>query len=162
MFNKIYFQLGSNIGDRIENMNQSIEFISERIGDVLEKSSLYESTPWGVENQRNFLNQVIYVKSIHDPFAILDLALQIEKDMGRVRIEKWGERIIDIDILFYNDDIIESDKLCIPHQFISKRKFVLEPMNELASNFIHPKLNKTIKQLLSDCKDEEKVEIYES
>ena len=100
MLNKIFFQLGSNIGDRFRNMNQSIEFISERIGDVLSKSSIYESTPWGVENQRNFLNQVICVQSNHDSFTILDLALQIEKDMGRVRIEKWGERIIDIDILF--------------------------------------------------------------
>lgn len=162
MLNKIFFQLGSNIGDRFRNMNQSIEFISERIGDVLNKSSVYESTPWGVENQRNFLNQVICVQSNHDSFTILDLALQIEKDMGRVRIEKWGERIIDIDILFFNDAIIETDKLCVPHQFISKRKFVLEPLNELAPNFVHPKLNKTIAQLLNDCKDQEKVEIYES
>ena len=158
--NEVYLQLGSNIGDRLDNLDQSIKNISERIGNVLEKSSVYESTPWGVENQRNFLNQVIFVKSNFDPYTILDLVLQIEKDMGRIRIEKWGERIIDIDILFIDDLIIESENLCIPHEFIAKRKFVLQPMCEIARAFIHPKLNKTISQLLEECIDEEKVNVY--
>jgi len=158
--NEVYLQLGSNIGDRLDNLDQSIKIITERIGNVLEKSSVYESTPWGVENQRNFLNQVIFVKSNFDPYTILDLVLQIEKDMGRIRIEKWGERIIDIDILFIDDLIIESENLCIPHEFIAKRKFVLQPMCEIASAFIHPKLNKTISQLLEECIDDEKVNVY--
>ena len=158
--NEVYLQLGSNIGDRLDNLNQSIKIITERIGNVLEKSSVYESTPWGVENQRNFLNQVIFVKSNFDPYTILDLVLQIEKDMGRIRIEKWGERIIDIDILFIDDFIIESENLCIPHEFIAKRKFVLQPMCEIAAGFIHPKLNKTISKLLEECIDEEKVNVY--
>ena len=158
--NEVYLQLGSNIGDRLDNLNQSIKIITERIGNVLEKSSVYESAPWGVENQRNFLNQVIFVKSNFDPYTILDLVLQIEKDMGRIRIEKWGERIIDIDILFIDDLIIESENLCIPHEFIAKRKFVLQPMCEIAPGFIHPKLNKTISQLLEECIDDEKVNVY--
>ena len=158
--NEVYLQLGSNIGDRLDNLDQSIKIITERIGNVLEKSSVYESTPWGVENQRNFLNQVIFVKSNFDPYTILDLVLQIEKDMGRIRIEKWGERIIDIDILFIDDLIIESENLCIPHEFIAKRKFVLQPMCEIAPGFIHPKLNKTIIQLLEECIDDEKVNVY--
>lgn len=158
--NEVYLQLGSNIGDRLGNLDQSIKIITERIGNVLEKSSVYESTPWGVENQRNFLNQVIFVKSNFDPYTILDLVLQIEKDMGRIRIEKWGERIIDIDILFIDDLIIESENLCIPHEFIAKRKFVLQPMCEIAPGFIHPKLNKTISQLLEECIDDEKVNVY--
>ena len=158
--NEVYLQLGSNIGDRLDNLDQSIKIIIERIGNVLEKSSVYESTPWGVENQRNFLNQVIFVKSNFDPYTILDLVLQIEKDMGRIRIEKWGERIIDIDILFIDDLIIESENLCIPHEFIAKRKFVLQPMCEIAPGFIHPKLNKTISQLLEECIDDEKVNVY--
>lgn len=158
--NEVYLQLGSNIGDRLDNLDQSIKIITERIGNVLEKSSVYESTPWGVENQRNFLNQVIFVKSNFDPYTILDLVLQIEKDMGRIRIEKWGERIIDIDILFIDDLIIESENLCIPHEFIAKRKFVLQPMCEIAPVFIHPKLNKTISQLLEECIDDEKVNVY--
>lgn len=158
--NEVYLQLGSNIGDRLDNLDQSIKIITERIGNVLEKSSVYESTPWGVENQRNFLNQVIFVKSNFDPYTILDLVLQIEKDMGRIRIEKWGERIIDIDILFIDDLIIESENLCIPHEFVAKRKFVLQPMCEIAPGFIHPKLNKTISQLLEECIDDEKVNVY--
>ena len=158
--NEVYLQLGSNIGDRLDNLDQSIKIITERIGNVLEKSSVYESTPWGVENQRNFLNQVIFVKSNFDPYTILDLVLQIEKDMGRIRIEKWGERIIDIDILFFDDLIIESENLCIPHEFIAKRKFVLQPICEIAPAFIHPKLNKTIIQLLEECIDDEKVNVY--
>ena len=158
--NEVYLQLGSNIENRLDNLDQSIKIITERIGNVLEKSSVYESTPWGVENQRNFLNQVIFVKSNFDPYTILDLVLQIEKDMGRIRIEKWGERIIDIDILFIDDLIIESENLCIPHEFIAKRKFVLQPMCEIASAFIHPKLNKTISQLLEECIDDEKVNVY--
>ena len=158
--NEVYLQLGSNIGDRLGNLDQSIKIITERIGNVLEKSSVYESTPWGVENQRNFLNQVLFVKSNFDPYTILDLVLQIEKDMGRIRIEKWGERIIDIDILFIDDLIIESENLCIPHEFIAKRKFVLQPMCEIAPRFIHPKLNKTISQLLEECIDDEKVNVY--
>ena len=158
--NEVYLQLGSNIGDRLDNLDQSIKIITERIGNVLEKSSVYESTPWGVENQRNFLNQVIFVESNFDPYTILDLVLQIEKDMGRIRIEKWGERIIDIDILFIDDLIIESENLCIPHEFVAKRKFVLQPMCEIAPGFIHPKLNKTISQLLEECIDEEKVNVY--
>ncbi|MDC3104829.1 2-amino-4-hydroxy-6-hydroxymethyldihydropteridine diphosphokinase [bacterium] len=158
--NEVYLQLGSNIGDRLDNLDQSIKIITERIGNVLEKSSVYESTPWGVVNQRNFLNQVIFVKSNFDPYTILDLVLQIEKDMGRIRIEKWGERIIDIDILFIDDLIIESENLCIPHEFIAKRKFVLQPMCEIAPGFIHPKLNKTISQLLEECIDDKKVNVY--
>ena len=158
--NEVYLQLGSNIGDRLDNLDQSIKIITERIGNVLDKSSVYESTPWGVENQRNFLNQVIFVKSNFDPYTILDLVLQIEKDMGRIRIEKWGERIIDIDILFFDDLIIESENLCIPHEFIAKRKFVLQPICEIAPAFIHPKLNKTISQLLEECIDDEKVNVY--
>ena len=158
--NEVYLQLGSNIGDRLDNLDQSIKIITERIGNVLEKSSVYESTPWGVENQRNFLNQVIFVKSNFDPYTILDLVLQIEKDMGRIRIEKWGERIIDIDILFIDDLIIESENLCIPHEFIAKRKFVLQPICEIAPGFIHPRLNKTISKLLEECIDEEKVNVY--
>ena len=158
--NEVYLQLGSNIGDRLDNLDQSIKIITERIGNVLEKSSVYESTPWGVENQRNFLNQVIFVKSNFDTYTILDLVLQIEKDMGRIRIEKWGERIIDIDILFIGDLIIESENLCVPHEFIAKRKFVLQPMCEIAHSFIHPKLNKTISQLLEECIDDEKVNVY--
>ena len=101
--NKIFLQLGSNLGDRCENLLKATRLISEEIGSVISISNIYESTPWGVDNQRNFLNQVLCVQTKIDPFIILENALQIEKEMGRIRIEKWGERIIDIDILFIDE-----------------------------------------------------------
>ena len=158
--NEIFLQLGSNVGDRSNNLLQALTFISEKIGEVVKASKLYESSPWGVDNQRDFLNQVIYIRSKLDPFEVLNIALEIEKEMGRVRVEKWGERKIDIDILFFNDEIIETNSLCIPHQYICKRNFVLKPMCEIASEFIHPKFNKSIVQLLEECLDEDKVELY--
>ncbi|MDA9669035.1 2-amino-4-hydroxy-6-hydroxymethyldihydropteridine diphosphokinase, partial [bacterium] len=106
-------------------------------------------------------NQVVLLETVVKPFNLLDIILNIEKEMGRVRIEKWGERIIDIDILFYNNEIIESNSLCVPHPYISKRRFVLTPLKEIGENYIHPILQKTINELFLECLDEEKVSIYE-
>ena len=159
--NRVYIQIGSNLGDREGYLKQSRLMLVDEIGLIIKKSSVYESSPWGVENQGSFLNQVLLLETDVKPFDLLDTILIIEKKMGRVRIEKWGERIIDIDILFYNDEIIESNNLCIPHPYISKRRFVLSPLDEIAKNYIHPILHKTINKLLLECLDEEKVSIYE-
>jgi len=159
--NRVYIQLGSNLGDREGYLKQSQTMLIDEIGLIIKKSSIYESSPWGVENQGSFLNQVLLLETDVKPFDLLDIILNIEKEMGRVRIEKWGERIIDIDILFYNDEIIETNNLCIPHPYISKRRFVLSPLDEIAKNYIHPILHKTINKLLLECLDEEKVSIYE-
>ena len=91
---------------------------------------------------------------------VLKIMLEIETELGRVRVEKWGERLIDIDIIFFNDEIIETSDLCIPHKHMHERNFVLEPLNEIASAFIHPKYNKTVSELLKDSKDTERVEAY--
>lgn len=157
----VYLQLGSNLGDRLSVLNTAVSKISTQVGDLLLLSQIYQSSPWGVEGQGDFLNQVILIESSYSAKLILEIILNIEKELGRVRIEKWGERVIDIDILFYNDEIIEASDLCIPHKYISKRKFVLLPLNEIAPNFIHPKYDKTITQLLEECLDEESVMIYE-
>ena len=159
--NRVYIQLGSNLGDREGYLKQSQIMLIDEIGLIIKKSRIYESSPWGVENQGSFLNQVLLLETDVKPFDLLDIILNIEKEMGRVRIEKWGERIIDIDILFYNDEIIETNNLCIPHPYISKRRFVLSPLDEIAKNYIHPILHKTINKLLLECLDEEKVSIYE-
>ena len=159
--NRVYIQLGSNLGDREGYLKQSQVMLIDEIGLIIKKSSIYESSPWGVENQGSFLNQVLLLETDVKPFDLLDIILNIEKEMGRVRIEKWGERIIDIDILFYNDEIIETNNLCIPHPYISKRRFVLSPLDEIAKNYIHPILHKTINKLLLECLDEEKVSVYE-
>ena len=158
--NNAYLQLGSNIGDRKKFLEVAESFISKDLGVIKKKSKIYESSPWGVDNQRFFLNQVLLLKTNLDSSNLLISIESIEKKMGRVRVKKWGERIIDIDILFFNNEIIETPDLYIPHRYISKRRFVLEPLFEIASNLNHPKYNKTISQLLEECIDKEKVEIH--
>jgi len=158
--NTIFLQLGSNMGERNEYLQNAVTLIIEEIGIVQKKSKVYESVPWGVENQNNYLNQILQIRSEFSADEILVKVLRIEDKIGRIRNEKWGERIIDIDILFFNDLIVEKEGICIPHIHLHSRKFVLIPLNEIAPNFTHPKYNKTINELLSECKDIESVEEY--
>ena len=160
MNNKVYLQLGSNMGDRNAYLKNTIDFIAEEIGEIRKKSKIYESAPWGVENQNNYLNQALEITTDLSAEEVLEGVLKIEDKIGRVRNEKWGERIIDIDLLFFDDLIIEKEGICIPHIHLHNRKFVLIPLNEIVPNFIHPKYNKTIDELLKECKDTEKVETY--
>ena len=158
--NTVYIQLGSNIGERESFIAKSMEQIEENIGEIITESSIFETTPWENENQNNFLNSVIKIKTTFDAFKVLKKSQEIENNLGRVREEKWGKRTIDIDILFYNNEIINTTKLNIPHPLIQKRKFVLVPLSEIAPNYIHPILKKNISTLLSECKDNQKVLDY--
>ena len=159
--NTVYIQLGSNIGERESFIAKSMEQIEENIGEIITASSVFETIPWGNENQNNFLNSVIKIKTLFDSFKVLKKSQEIENNLGRERVEKWGERTIDLDILFYNNNIINTKELIIPHPFIQKRKFVLVPLSEIAPNYIHPILKKSISTLLSECKDNQKVLDYE-
>ena len=150
---KTFLLLGGNLGDREENLRNAVFKIANRIGEVLEMSSIYETAAWGVEDQPDFLNQVLLVDTILSPEELLFTCLEIEKDLGRVRKEHWGERIIDIDILFIEDKIINTQRLTVPHPEVQNRRFTLEPLCELAGNFDHPVLGKSIKQLLKSCED---------
>jgi len=158
--NKVYLQLGSNLGERAKVISDAVKKISESIGKVSTLSQVYESTPWRVDGQANYLNQMLEVKTIFSAQDILAAILKIEKDLGRVRIEKWGERLIDIDIIFFNNDIIETAELCIPHRHMHERNFVLVPLHEIAPNFFHPKYKKTVAQLYNESRDSEKVVEY--
>ena len=158
--NKVYLQLGSNLGERAKFISDAVKKISESIGKVSTLSQVYESTPWRVDGQANYLNQIIEVKTIFSAQDILASILKIEKDLGRVRIEKWGERLIDIDIIFFNNDIIETAELCIPHRHMHERNFVLVPLHEIAPDFLHPKYQKTVAQLYNQSRDSEKVVEY--
>ena len=158
--NTVFLQLGSNMDDRNAHLKNTNKLIAEEIGAIQKKSKIYESVPWGVENQNNYLNQVLEIKSEFSAEEVLERVLQIEDNIGRIRNEKWGERIIDIDILLFNDLIVEKEGICIPHIHLHNRKFVLIPLNEIAPSFTHPKYNKTIRELLSECKDIESVEKY--
>jgi len=158
--NKVFFQLGSNLGNREQLLTEAISLISEEIGEVIISSPIYESSPWRVDGQDNYLNQVIQIKTKFSSTETLTKALDIEARLGRLRVEKWGERLIDIDIIFFNDEIIETSDLCIPHKHMHERNFVLVPLNDIAPLFIHSKYNKTVSQLLNESKDTEKVERY--
>jgi 2-amino-4-hydroxy-6-hydroxymethyldihydropteridine diphosphokinase len=135
--------------------------VEDDIGKIITASSIFETTAWGNENQNNFLNSVIEIKTPFDAFTILQKSQEIENNLGRERSDKWGERTIDIDILFYNNKIINTKELTIPHPLIQKRKFVLVPLSEIAPSYKHPILRKNISTLLSECKDTQKVLDYE-
>ncbi|PZR33762.1 MAG: 2-amino-4-hydroxy-6-hydroxymethyldihydropteridine diphosphokinase, partial [Azospira oryzae] len=120
---------------------------------LLKESSLYQTSAWGKTDQPDFLNQVIEISYEGDPFLLLKSLLDIESKMGRVRIEKWGTRIIDIDILFYGNTIVNGSDLRVPHPQIPYRRFTLIPLVEIAPDFIHPVLHQSNTQLLHECTD---------
>ncbi|MEQ8424593.1 MAG: 2-amino-4-hydroxy-6-hydroxymethyldihydropteridine diphosphokinase [Cyclobacteriaceae bacterium] len=148
-----YLLLGTNLGDRKNNIAIARGHIAEKIGTIQKSSKIYETAAWGKEDQPDFLNQVIMLKTHLDPHTLLEALLWIEEALGRRRKIKWGERIIDLDILFYENEIIEDEKITIPHAGIPNRRFTLLPMQEIAPQLLHPVLNKTIEQLLAECPD---------
>lgn len=158
--NVLYLQLGSNLGSREQFILDAVDAISSFIGKITSRSKIYESAPWRVDGQENYLNQIIEVKTSLSAAETLFVAQKIENDLGRVRKEKWGERLIDIDIIFFNSEIIETADLCIPHKHMHERNFVLTPLNEIAPDIIHPKYNKTVSELFDESRDIEKVVEY--
>lgn len=158
--NIVFLQLGSNLGDRELLLQAAIISIEEIVGEVVKKSKVYESTPWRVEGQENYLNQILKVKTKLQADNVLVSILEIEKNLGSLKLEKWGERLIDIDIIFYNDAIIETAELCVPHKHMHERMFVLTPLHDIAPEVVHPKYNKTVDELLQICTDTEVVKEY--
>ncbi|WP_020527449.1 2-amino-4-hydroxy-6-hydroxymethyldihydropteridine diphosphokinase [Flexithrix dorotheae] len=149
----VYILLGTNLGNREENLDQAMLKIKETIGQVLQKSSVYETAAWGIEEQPAFYNQVLKVNTNLPPEVLLQKLLEIEVKMGRIRIKKWFTRLIDIDILYYDQNLLESPDLTIPHKEIQNRKFTLIPLVEIAPDYIHPGYLKTNKELLNLCED---------
>ena len=158
--NIVFLQLGSNLGDRELLLREALVLINKKVGLVIDISKIYESTAWGVEKQTDYLNQIIKVETKLLASEVLSAILIIEEKLGRVRVKKWGERLIDIDILFYNNEIINTPSLCVPHKYMHKRMFVLVPLNEIAAEKIHPIYNKTIEFLMQECRDTELVKEY--
>ena len=158
--NIVFLQLGSNLGDRKLLLQDAIVAIEEKVGGVVKKSKVYESVPWRVEGQKDYLNQILKVKTELQADTVLSIILDIEKHLGRLRLEKWGERLIDIDIIFYNDSIIETAELCVPHKHMHERMFVLIPLHNIAADMVHPKYNKTVEELLKQCTDTQLVKEY--
>jgi 2-amino-4-hydroxy-6-hydroxymethyldihydropteridine diphosphokinase len=151
--NLAYLLIGGNLGDRIQNLTIARSHVEKEIGNIIKSSSIYETASWGIMAQPDFLNQVILVETKFSPEKIMELVLYIENNMGRVRTHKNASRVIDIDILFFNDAIINHEGLIIPHPEIRNRKFALIPMNEIAPRYIHPVFKIRIKNLLSTSAD---------
>ncbi|MES2829980.1 MAG: 2-amino-4-hydroxy-6-hydroxymethyldihydropteridine diphosphokinase [Bacteroidota bacterium] len=154
-YRTVYLLLGSNLGHRHKLVNDAVDLINKRIGDVISRSSLYETAAWGVTDQPAFLNVAVEVKTQLSPLQVLDQALEIEQMLGRVRLEKWGARLIDIDLIFYGDEIIDFEgRLQVPHPQLQNRKFVLQPLAEIAPHYIHPFYQKSVSELLAALTDE--------
>ena len=143
----VYLLLGSNLGNRKEILEKAIELIAQKVGIIISQSKDYETKPWGVTDQPDFLNLAIAVYTNQSPWEILERTQSIENQLGRVRKEKWGARLIDIDILFYGDEIINEPDLKVPHPLMQERDFALTPLAEIAPNFVHPVLKKTVLEL---------------
>jgi len=145
--------LGTNIGDRNKNLATALLAIDPGLGKVLKKSSVYLTAAWGKSDQEPFYNQVVELKTTLLPHDLLKALLQIEQNMGRSRKDTWGERIIDLDILLYGNEKIETRDLVIPHPHMASRRFTLVPLNEIAPEFIHPVYQKSTAELLEGCPD---------
>jgi 2-amino-4-hydroxy-6-hydroxymethyldihydropteridine diphosphokinase len=160
---KAYILLGSNIGDKKKHIDDAQHLVQNHVGKIIAESALYISEAWGFESDEMFLNKVIVVESELDAFEILNRTQNIETSLGRTAktTNVYQSRIIDIDILFYDDKIIETAHLTIPHKHMQNRLFTLMPLAEIAPDFIHPKLQKTLICLLQQCSDNKKVNLLQ-
>ena len=159
MFNNVVIILGGNRGDREKLLNQAVSEVT--VGGIISmKSSIYETEAWGGVANGPFLNQVIQLETNLNPEQFLALIQKIEFNLGRKREEHWGDRTMDIDILYFGQSMISSSSLQIPHPFIAQRRFVLAPLVEILPEFIHPILGKNHLELLKECQDKSKVFIY--
>nr|WP_297890138.1 2-amino-4-hydroxy-6-hydroxymethyldihydropteridine diphosphokinase [Sulfurihydrogenibium sp.] len=149
--NRVFLGLGSNLGNREENLKKAIELLSEKI-NIIKLSKIYETKPVGVENQPDFLNMALIGETDIDHISMFSFIKEVEKKVGRVERYRWGPREIDIDILFYNDLIFHSENLQIPHPRLHERDFVLKPLMDLNPDFVHPVLKKSIKEIYKDLK----------
>ena len=154
----VYIILGSNLGDQLSNLQEACYFLKAKSIKVIASSPIYRTKAWGNVNQDDFLNVILNVETKLDANQLLNELLAIEILMGRVRGQlQWMPRLIDIDILYFNDEIIQLPNLKIPHPYIAERRFTLIPLNDLAPNFIHPKLNLSNNKLLQKCVDKSEV-----
>ncbi len=149
----IFLLLGSNQGDAAMNLATARAAIARDAGRIEQTSALYKSAAWGLHEQPDFLNQVLQLVSPLAPGELLTVVLDIERQMGRIRRQRWGPRIIDIDVLLYGNEVIHTERLRVPHPGIPERRFTLEPLAEIAPGLIHPVLGTSMASLLAACSD---------
>ena len=161
METKVVLGLGGNIGDRASYLSRAREALSEQFS-LISFSQVYESEAWGgVATNGNFLNQVLLIQTTLEPLALLQITQRIELELGRTREQHWGDRTIDIDILYFGDQVSEDPKLVLPHPYILERRFVLAPLAEILPLAKHPLLDKTSVQLLAECTDSARVAVWQ-
>jgi len=149
-----YLLLGGNLGNRQENLALALRLLNSEAGELTAVSSIYETAAWGKEDQPDFLNQAVALKTNLSALMLLNVALEIEEKLGRIRKEKWGERLIDIDLVLFGDEIINIEgKLQVPHPEMQNRKFVMKPLAEIAPEVMHPVLKQTILQIAENISD---------
>ncbi len=158
---RIVILLGTNLDNRLINLQKAELEIGHRVGAVFQRSKIYQTAPWGNLEQEDFLNQILIVESNKNPHEVLSLLLTIELEMGRVRKQQYEPRIIDLDIIYFGDEIIETKDLIVPHPFIQDRRFTLVPLVELIPNLVHPVFKRTNYELLLQTTDDSSVIIYE-
>lgn len=159
--NNVYLLSGSNQGDRASIMQQAILLLEAEAGSVIQRSPLYETAPWGKTDQPSFLNQALQLATPLSPEQVLACIAGIERTMGRQRTEHWGQRTLDLDILFFNDAVVDTPQLTIPHPEIANRRFVLVPLCAIAPTLKHPLLGVSMATLLEQCPDSLPVTLYE-
>ncbi|MGK6349702.1 2-amino-4-hydroxy-6-hydroxymethyldihydropteridine diphosphokinase [Parapedobacter sp. DT-150] len=157
-----YLLLGTNMGNREERLQEALRYLEQEAGYITQTSSIYETAAWGNENQPHYLNQVVLVTTALQPFQLLEIINAIEGKMGRVRVTKWESRPIDIDILFYGDQVIDTAELQVPHPQLPNRRFALMPLQEIAPLLVHPVLRKTIADVLRQTPDRLPVHLYKT
>lgn len=148
---EVYVSLGTNLGDKDNNLRTAVRLMQERIGKVISLSSFYETAPWGFQSEHSFLNAAACIETRLSPEQLLLVTQQIERELGRTQKSSgnaYKDRLIDIDLLMYDDLQIHADQLVLPHPLMTERRFVLEPLAEIASETIHPVTGKTIRELL--------------
>jgi 2-amino-4-hydroxy-6-hydroxymethyldihydropteridine diphosphokinase len=158
--NDVFLLLGSNMGNRVAVLQEAVQHIEARVDLCVARSQVYETAPWGVLEQPAFLNQVVHLQTIWHPIDILERILKIEKTMGRQRHERWGARLIDIDLLYCGNVVLKMADLVVPHPHLHQRRFTLVPLAEIAPDFVHPIFKKNNQELLHICTDVSEVFVY--
>ena len=154
---RLYLLLGTNLGDRLRLLAQARRQLAQYIGTIRQESPIYETVAWGLTDQPAYLNQVLLLETALSPTAVLTQTQAIEHALGRVRAERWGARVMDIDLLFYDDLILNTPALTLPHPYLHLRRFTLQPLADVAPELIHPVLQLSIFQLLKACPDASEV-----
>ena len=160
---QVYLGLGSSIGDRmhhLKNAENAISNLDQVL--ILASSSFYESSPWGGEAKNLFLNIVLHIETLLSAESLLEKCIEIEEKLGRKRVRRWGDRIIDIDILLFGPKIIRTDRLTVPHPYLLERMFLLKPLADISDTIKIPGQDRTLDQLLTDCPDRNRIQKIEA